>query len=96
MVEYPQQTNGFDCGIYVCLCAHLFAASPMLSALLGAGESFDGMTDAMTLVDSIAATISATLTPALATTFRTDSINTIHQLSTEYLASKGAKASLPL
>lgn len=37
LLSSPQQTNGYDCGVYVCLCTQLFAASPLLPLLLPTG-----------------------------------------------------------
>lgn len=79
----PQQTNGYDCGVYVCLCVERFASSPILPLLLKIIEQREPCEEKS--LDDIINDIKNYLTPTRASEYRKESIDLIEHLSKNYL-----------
>jgi Ulp1 family protease len=90
----PQQTNGFDCGIYVCLYVKIFTESPVLPKLLQYDKIQDNKQSGENsklveaCIENITTTMLDILTPEMATEFRKDTIELVSQLSVEYRSRK--------
>jgi hypothetical protein len=95
VTDSPQQQNSYDCGVYVCLCAQIFAAAPALLLLKkwegGHTSNFDSSLSVMNeYVESIIASITSVVTPDRATEFRVECIERIEVLSNAYISGKQA------
>lgn len=72
-LRLPQQTNGYDCGIYTSIFAEEFVR-------LWAAHNYDGDGEPRSFAETAAAHLRSYVTPAMVTEYRKACIDSINQL----------------